>query len=126
MTKKHDNISTDELEKALEITDMKNGADREMLKEILRFGDTTASEVMTPRVDITDLDIAWNFDKVMEAPVRLCPSAGVRDHAGQYTRCALRPRPSAIYRQREQGFQVAEPRAQALLRAGVAHYRRSA
>lgn len=66
VTKKHDNISTDELEKALEITDMKNGADREMLKEILRFGDTTASEVMTPRVDITDLDIAWNFDKVME------------------------------------------------------------
>lgn len=66
VTKKHDNISTDELEKALEITDMKSGADREMLKEILRFGDTTASEVMTPRVDITDLDISWDFDKVMD------------------------------------------------------------
>lgn len=66
VTKKHDNISTDELEKALEITDMKNGADREMLKEILRFGDTTAAEVMTPRVDITDLDITANFDEVME------------------------------------------------------------
>lgn len=66
VTKKHENISTDDLEKALEITDMKSGADREMLKEILRFGDTTASEVMTPRVDITDIDITWDFDKVME------------------------------------------------------------
>lgn len=66
VTKKHDNISTDELEKALEITDMKSGADRDMLKEILRFGDTTASEVMTPRVDITDIDITWDFDKVMD------------------------------------------------------------
>lgn len=37
-----------------------------MLKEILRFGDTTASEVMTPRVDITDIDITWDFDKVMD------------------------------------------------------------
>lgn len=66
VTKKSSNISTDELEKALEITDMNNVADRDMLKEILRFGDTTASEVMTPRVDITDLDVTWDFDKVME------------------------------------------------------------
>lgn len=66
VTKKRNNISTDELEQALEITDMKNGADREMLKEILRFGETTASEIMTPRVDITDIDITNDFDKVME------------------------------------------------------------
>lgn len=66
VTKKRNNISTDELEQALEITDMKSGADREMLKEILRFGETTASEVMTPRVDITDIDITSDFDKVME------------------------------------------------------------
>lgn len=66
VTKKRNNISTDELEQALEITDMKSGADREMLKEILRFGETTASEIMTPRVDITDIDIASDFDKVME------------------------------------------------------------
>ena len=70
VTKKHDNISADELEKALEITDMQPGADREMLKEILRFGDTTASEVMTPRVDITDIDITWDFDKVMDEVLR--------------------------------------------------------
>lgn len=66
VTKKHDNISADELQQALEITDMKNGDDRTMLQEILRFGNTTASEVMTPRVDMTDIDITDNFDKVME------------------------------------------------------------
>jgi CBS domain containing-hemolysin-like protein len=37
-----------------------------MLQEILRFGDTTASEIMTPRVDITDLSIADTFDTVMQ------------------------------------------------------------
>ncbi|MBR6538596.1 MAG: hypothetical protein IKT76_01895, partial [Bacteroides sp.] len=30
------------------------------------FGETTASEIMTPRVDITDIDITSDFDKVME------------------------------------------------------------
>lgn len=70
VTKKTDNISTDELEKALEITDMKSGDDRKMLREILRFGDTTASEVMTPRVDITDLDIDWDFDKILDVVLK--------------------------------------------------------
>lgn len=65
VTKKADNISTDELSKALEITDVRSGDDKMMLKEILRFGDTTASEIMTPRVDITDIDIASDFDEVM-------------------------------------------------------------
>jgi len=65
VTKKADNISTDELSKALEITDVRSGDDKKMLKEILRFGDTTASEIMTPRVDITDIDIASDFDEVM-------------------------------------------------------------
>ena len=65
VTKKAQNLSTDELSHALEITDMKSGDDKKMLKEILRFGDTTAAEVMTPRVDITDIDIMYDFDKVL-------------------------------------------------------------
>jgi CBS domain containing-hemolysin-like protein len=40
-----------------------------MLQEILRFGDTTAAEVMTPRVDITDIDITWDFERVMKLVV---------------------------------------------------------
>ena len=37
-----------------------------MLQEILKFGDTTASEIMTPRVDITDIEISSDFSRVME------------------------------------------------------------
>jgi CBS domain containing-hemolysin-like protein len=37
-----------------------------MLEGILKFGDTTASEIMTPRIDITDIDITANFEEVMK------------------------------------------------------------
>ena len=37
-----------------------------MLEGILRFGDTTAAEVMTPRVDMTDIDITADFNEVMK------------------------------------------------------------
>ena len=65
VVKKPQNISADELSQALELTDVEKRDDSRMLQEILRFGDTTASEVMTPRVDITDLSIDMDFDQVM-------------------------------------------------------------
>jgi len=64
--KKPQNISTDELSQALELTDVEKRDDSRLLQEILRFGDTTAAEVMTPRVDITDLNIESSFDEVMK------------------------------------------------------------
>ena len=36
-----------------------------MLEGILKFGDTTAAEVMTPRVDMTGVDVNATFDEVM-------------------------------------------------------------
>lgn len=66
VTKKQHDVTTDELSKALEITDVKATDDKEMLEGILRFGDTTAAEVMTPRVDMTDIDIKCNFEEVMK------------------------------------------------------------
>lgn len=63
--KKPQNISADELSQALELTDVDARDDSRMLQEILRFGDTTASEVMTPRVDLTCLSIDYSFDEVM-------------------------------------------------------------
>ncbi len=63
--KKPQNISTDELSQALELTDVEKRDDSRLLQEILRFGDTTASEVMTPRVDITDININASFAEVM-------------------------------------------------------------
>ena len=63
--KKPQNISADELSQALELTDVEKRDDSRLLQEILRFGDTTASEVMTPRVDITAISIDATFDEVM-------------------------------------------------------------
>ena len=66
VTKQAHDISTDELSRALEITEGASGDDKEMLEGILKFGDTTASEIMTPRVDITDLDMSLTFEEVMK------------------------------------------------------------
>ncbi|MCM1310916.1 MAG: gliding motility-associated protein GldE [Bacteroides sp.] len=66
VVKKPQNISADELSQALELTDVEKRDDSRLLQEILRFGDTTASEVMTPRVDITDISIDSTFDEVMQ------------------------------------------------------------
>lgn len=63
--KKPQNISADELSQALELTDVDQRDDATLLQEILRFGDTTAAEVMTPRVDITAINIDSTFDEVM-------------------------------------------------------------
>ncbi len=64
VTKQTNDISTDELSRALEITEGTD--DKQMLEGILRFGDTTAAEIMTPRVEITDLDMRLSFDEVMK------------------------------------------------------------
>lgn len=69
VTKKSHDVTTDELSQALEITDVKASDDKEMLEGILRFGDTTAAEVMTPRVDMTDIDISSDFAEVMRIVV---------------------------------------------------------
>lgn len=66
VTKKAQNISADELSQALEITDVKAEDEKEMLEGILKFGDKTVEEIMTPRVDITDIDIDSSFNEVME------------------------------------------------------------
>lgn len=66
VTKKTENISVDDLSQALEITDVKASDEKEMLEGILEFGDTTASEIMTPRIDMTDINIKSTFAEVME------------------------------------------------------------
>lgn len=65
VTQQQHDVTADELSKALEITDVKASDDKEMLEGILRFGDTTAAEVMTPRVDMTDIEMSVDFDEVM-------------------------------------------------------------
>ncbi len=63
--KKEADLTPDDLSKALEITNVDAGEDKEMLEGILKFGDTTAHEIMTPRVDITGVETDMSFDEVM-------------------------------------------------------------
>lgn len=60
-------LSVDELEQALELTDKKEIAEEQnMLKGIIRFGDEMAREVMTPRIDMVDLDVKTPFPDVIK------------------------------------------------------------
>lgn len=69
VTKQSRSITADELGQALEITEVSGGQDKEMLEGILKFGDTTASEIMTPRVDVTGLEFDMTFNDVMKVVV---------------------------------------------------------
>lgn len=65
VTKQTENITPEELSQALEATDVASSDDKDMLEGILKFGDTTASEIMTTRMDVTDISIDSSFDEVM-------------------------------------------------------------
>jgi len=65
VTKKEENISTDELEKALQISDIKEGQDKEMLEGILSFGEKEVSDIMISRVDITAIEYHDSWDEAM-------------------------------------------------------------
>ncbi len=69
VTKKAQNITADDLSQALEITSGASKSDKEILEGILRYGETQASEIMTPRVDILDLEMKMKFDEVMKAVI---------------------------------------------------------
>ncbi len=63
-------LTVDELEQALELTDQKEIAEESrMLQGIIRFGGEMAREVMTPRVDMVDLDMRTPFPEVLKCIV---------------------------------------------------------
>ena len=54
------NLSVNELSQALELTDIQETPEENnMLEGIIRFGEETAKEVMTSRLDIVDLEIQY-------------------------------------------------------------------
>ncbi len=69
VTKKDTTVTADDLTQALEIAQVGENDNKDMLEGILKFGDTTASEVMTPRVDVTGLDIENSFEEVMKVVI---------------------------------------------------------
>lgn len=66
VTKKHVSISTDELEKALEISNLKEGQEKEMLEGILTFGEKDAGEIMISRIDVTAIEYHDTMEQAME------------------------------------------------------------
>lgn len=69
VTKRAKALTADDLSQALELTSGATKSDKEILEGILRYGDTEASEIMTPRVDITDLDVTMTFSRVMSTVI---------------------------------------------------------
>lgn len=66
VTKQADDISTDDLSRALEASNVKNEDEKELLEGILSFGNKTVSEIMRPRIDVVDIDIESSFDEVVK------------------------------------------------------------
>ena len=65
-----ESLTVEDLEKAMELTNKKDIAEEsKMLEGIIRFGGETVREVMTPRVDIVDLDINTPFQDVIKCIV---------------------------------------------------------
>lgn len=68
--KENRQLSVDDLEQALELTDKDEIKDEQsMLKGIIRFGDETAKEIMTSRQDIVDINIKSTFADVLKCIV---------------------------------------------------------
>lgn len=72
MAQKHKKtgLSVDELSQALELTDKREiSEESNMLEGIIRFGEETAKEVMTSRLDMVDLEIGTPFSEVIRCVV---------------------------------------------------------
>lgn len=66
VTKKNEQISADELEKALEISDISEGEEKEMLEGILTFGEKEVSDIMISRVDVTAIEYHDSWPEVID------------------------------------------------------------
>lgn len=63
-------LTVDDLEQALELTDKREIAEEsQMLQGIIRFGGETVREVMTPRVDMVDLEMRTPYPEVLKCIV---------------------------------------------------------
>ncbi|HYQ57073.1 MAG TPA: transporter associated domain-containing protein, partial [Draconibacterium sp.] len=61
------NISMDEISQALELTsDHELSDEKDILEGIVKFGNKSVEEVMTPRVDVVSIDIRANFSEVLD------------------------------------------------------------
>jgi len=65
MSSQAEDLSTEDLTRALEASDVKSEDEKELLEGILTFGNKTVNEIMRPRVDVVDIDYDTKFDDVV-------------------------------------------------------------
>ena len=69
VTSHTEELSVDDLSRALEASNVKSGEEKDILEGILTFGDKTVNEIMRPRVDVVALDIESTFGDVVKCVV---------------------------------------------------------
>ncbi len=62
----HQNISRDDLSTALELTSEELTEEKELLEGIIKFGNISVADIMTSRVDVTDLNLKSKFSHVIK------------------------------------------------------------
>lgn len=70
LAKKRNELSVDELTKALELTSDQIPEEKEMLADIIKFYSKTSKEIMTSRLDMEDLDIKSDFRFVINSIIK--------------------------------------------------------
>ena len=66
ISRKNTNLSMNELSQALEMTQVDENEEKEMLEGIIKFGGKTVEEIMTSRVDMTDIDIRISLSSLIK------------------------------------------------------------
>lgn len=64
--KEEENLSADVLEKALSISDVPEGEEKDMLEGILSFGEKEVSDIMISRVDVTAVEYHDKWDNIIK------------------------------------------------------------
>ncbi len=62
-------LSIDDLSAAIDLTSSGIKDEKDILKGVVRFGNTNTSAIMCPRIDVTALDISKGFHTIMEEVV---------------------------------------------------------
>ncbi|KGO01197.1 gliding motility-associated protein GldE [Porphyromonas sp. COT-290 OH3588] len=66
MQRKRYDISMDDLSQAVDLLNDKKVEEKTMFEEIISFYGKTASEIMVPRIDMLDIDISWDFHRMLQ------------------------------------------------------------
>lgn len=70
ISKKQEQLSTDELEKALSISNIKEAQDKELLEGILSFGEKEVGDIMISRVDVTAIEFHNSWSEAVEVIIK--------------------------------------------------------